>query len=65
MIFVTIEDGNIHIVHAFIDGDGRRVLVDGSCYLALLQVEVWPTFQATTQTVVDARWCSSTLYKGG
>ena len=47
MIFVAIMDGKIPIIHEFIDDDGRRVSVDGSCYLALLQDKVWPTFRAT------------------
>lgn len=36
MIFVAIVDGKILIVHEFIDDDGRRVSVDGSCYLAAI-----------------------------
>ena len=37
MIFVAIVDGKIPIVHEFIDDNGRRISVDGSCCLALLQ----------------------------
>lgn len=47
MIFVAIVDDKVPIVHAFIDEDGRRVSVDGSCYLALLKDTVWPAFRAT------------------
>ena len=44
MMFV---DGNIPIVHAFIDDDGRQVSVNGSCYLNLLKEVVWPTFRSS------------------
>lgn len=47
MIFVAIVNGKIPIVHEFIDDEGQRVSVDSSCYLALLQEKVWPTFRAT------------------
>ena len=43
-MFVAIIDGNIPIVHAYIDNDERQVSANGSCYLKLPKEVVWPTF---------------------
>ena len=55
MIFVAIAEGRVAIVHPFLDEEGRRVSVDGACYLKLLQDHVWPTFRSTT-TRHNLRW---------
>jgi len=47
MIFVSIVDGKVPIVHAFITEDGRSVSVTGASYLELLKDTVWPTFRST------------------
>ena len=48
MLFVAIVNGNVPIIHAFIDEDGRLVSVNGSCYLNLLNEVVWPTIHSST-----------------
>ena len=45
MIFVTIVDGHIPIVHAFVGEDGKTQSVNGTCYLELLQEVVWPALK--------------------
>ena len=45
MIFVAITDGDIPIVHPFIDEEGRLVSVNGPCYLKLLQDIIWSKFR--------------------
>ena len=40
MIFGAIAEGNIAIVLSFLDEEGRRISVDGACYLKLLQDHV-------------------------
>ena len=43
MIFVAIVNG---IVHAFMDENGRRKIVNGDCYLNFLQENIRPTFRS-------------------
>ena len=47
IMFAAIFDGRIPVVYAFIDGNGRSVSVNGSCYLHLLQDTVWPALRST------------------
>ena len=46
MIFV-FGDGNAPIVHPFIDENDRNIMVNGTCYLDLLNEAIWPTFPPT------------------
>ena len=60
MFFVEIVKDKIVIVHACIDDDGRRIFVDGSCYLALRLCKVWPTSWASA-----TRWRLWWMQDGG
>lgn len=46
MMFVAVVDGQIPIVHAFLDEDDKNQSVNGACYLDLLQDVVWPALRS-------------------
>ena len=46
MIFATIVDGKVSIVHAFNNENGRRESMKGESYLKLLQETILPTFSS-------------------
>ena len=68
MIFVAIVNGQVPVVHAFMDENGRRKIVNGDCYLNFLQEtrNMLPTIHScatrSTRFMVDARRCSCTLH---
>ena len=37
--------GKVPVAHAFMDGHGRRKIVNGDCYFNILQENIWPTFR--------------------
>ena len=45
MIFVAIVNGKVPVIHAFLDENGKRKVVNGDCYLNFLQENIWPTFR--------------------
>ena len=45
-IFVAIVNDKVPVVHAYMDENGRCKIVNGDCYLNLLQENVWPTFRS-------------------
>lgn len=60
--------GKIALVRAFTDGDGRRVSVDGFCYLALLKKQCMNNLLNSYKTmhiIADVIYSSVTVYKGG
>ena len=49
MIFEAITNGNILVVHPFVNEDGNLVSVNGLCYLSLLRGTIWPVFRSTAK----------------
>ena len=47
VIFVSIKDGYIPVIHQFVNEYGNVVTVEGLCYLTLLRDTIWPVYRST------------------